>query len=276
MCRLFGLLGAPVTQAAPWLLEGDRSFLAQAHASEETAQKDGWGIAWYDARRTPRIDQGIRGAFEATERPRFEQAARAAHGPVVLAHLRHASNPMGLPHSRLIALENCQPFTHDGALFVHNGEISLPREIRPRLGRFEERVRGVNDSEILFWLFTNHLQSVGDPVSAYVRARADLEEVWREQGMRPNLPYTGLNVIYSRGPNELWAFCHWRGDHGGGLLDTEAPYYQMGYESDAKTVVVGSEPFSAQHPGWRRLENNHYLAARVEHGLVGVKTAPIA
>ncbi len=275
MCRLFGLLGTPVSRAEPWLLQSDRSFLAQSHVSEEQAQKDGWGIAWYDAHRIARIEQGIHGAFEATDRARFEAAARAARGPVVLGHLRHASNPMGLPRSRLLALENCQPFGHNGSLFIHNGEITLPRETRPRLGKLEGHVKGVNDSEVLFWLFTSHLESLADPLAAYARTRKDLEEVWRENGKHPELPYSGLNVIYTRGPNEIWAFCHWLGEHGGGLLNAGQPYFRMGYQSDAKTLVIGSEPFSAQHPDWRPLENNQYLVAHVEHGLVGVKTGEI-
>lgn len=275
MCRLFGLLGTPVTRAERWLLEMDRSLMVQSHVSEEVAQKDGWGLAWYDTRRAPKIEQGIHGAFEATEKTRFETAARAARGPVVLGHLRHASNPMGLPRSRLLALENCQPFTHEGALFIHNGEITLPRETRPRLGKFEDHVRGVNDSEVLFWLFTNHLAAVGDPVAAFGKTRKDLEEVWKENGKHPDQPYSALNVIYTRGPNELWAFCHWLGDHGGGLLDTGRPYFQMGYQSDAKSLIVGSEPFAAKHPEWRPFENNTYLVGHVEHGLVGVKTGTI-
>ena len=275
MCRLFGLLAGPKTLAAPWLVESDRALLVQSHASEATAQADGWGVAWYDQARLPQVEKGARGAFDPGERERFEQVARRAHGPVVIGHLRRASNPMRLPRARLIGLENAQPFTHEGYLFAHNGEIPLPRETRPRLGKFEASVRGVNDSEVLFWLFVRHLEALGDPLEAYRHSRADLEQVWEGSARRTPYPYTGLNVVFTRGPRELWAFCLWKGDHGPALLAREQPYYRMGYWTDTKMLLVGSEPFESRSDGWRPLENGEYLNAQADHGLVAVRTGSI-
>ncbi len=270
MCRLFALLGNPMTPADPWLVATDRSLLAQSHATPETAQPDGWGIGWYTAKRTPRIEKGICGAFE--EPKRFTAAAQAARGPAVLAHLRHASNPMNLPRERLIGLENSQPFGFQNYLFVHNGHIPLPRETRPLLGRLEERIRGVNDSEVLFWLLVKHIDAIGDPRRAYEEAVGDLVGVWEAQGRPTEHPYSGLNVLLTRGPNELWAFCHWRGEHGGGLLDGSRPYYQLAYLADAKQCVVGSEPFDSKRGDWRNLANGEFLVARNVQGLLAVET----
>jgi predicted glutamine amidotransferase len=275
MCRLFGLLGSPVTPAEEWLVTTDHSLLAQSHASPETAQTDGWGIAWFPSTRTPRVEKGVGGAYEATERDRFVASAKAARGPVVIGHLRHASNPMKLPPERLIGLENSQPFRYGSILFAHNGSIMLPRETRPLLGRFEENVQGVNDSEVLFWLLVRHTEETGDPVRAYALAVDELTQVWRENGTPPEGPYTGLNVLFSRGPNELWAFCHWNGEHGGGLMDPTRKYYQMAYAADAKQAIIGSEPFDTTRSDWRNLNNGEYLQAQVAHGLVAVRTGPI-
>jgi predicted glutamine amidotransferase len=273
MCRLFGLLGNPSTPADPWLVTSDRSLLLQSDASPETQQRDGWGIAWYTAARALRVEKGIGGAFE--EPDRFTRAAHAARGPVVIGHLRHASNPMDLPRERLLGLENSQPFTEGSYLFAHNGKLPLPRETRARLGRYEGRVRGVNDSEVFFWLLVQHVESSGDPLQAYARAVADLEAVWDAAGRGPPEPYTGLNLLFTRGPNELWAFCHWRGEHGGGLLDPHRPYYRMAYLADAKQCVVGSEPFDSTRADWRDLDNGEFLVARSVQGLVTVDTGRI-
>ena len=275
MCRLFGLLGGPVAPAEPWLVSTDRSLLRQSNASPEERQPDGWGIAWYPSTRVPRVEKGIGGAYEPLERDRFVAAARAAKGPVVLAHLRKASNPMNLPKERLIGLENSQPFVDRSTLFVHNGSIQLPREARTRIGPLESRIKGVNDSEVLFWLLMKHLESTGDPVGAFASTVNDLVDVWVEKGRPSGGPYTGLNVILSRGPNELWAFCHWLGEHGGGLIDKRRPYYQMTYAADARQVVVGSEPFDSTRADWRPLDNGQFLQAHVAEGLVGLKTGPI-
>ena len=275
MCRLFGLLASPVTPAEPWLVSTDRSLLAQSHVSEEESQPDGWGIAWYEKTRSPKIEKGVGGAYEPTEREHYLRAAKRAKGPVVFGHLRKASNPMDLPHDRLIALENSQPFSYASYLFAHNGSIPLPRETRPKLGKFEAFVQGVNDSEVLFYLFVRHLEELGDPVGAYSRVLFDLNEVWEAEGKPKTGPYSGLNLLFSRGPNEVWAFCHWRGEHGTRLMDPTRPYYEMAYAADAKQAVVGSEPFDSTRGDWHAIPNGTYFYAHSAHGLVAVKTGAI-
>jgi predicted glutamine amidotransferase len=274
MCRLFGLLSSPAASPEPWLVSTDRSLLRQSHRSEKTAQRDGWGIGWYEATRTPRVELGVGGAFESGERERFVAAAARASSPMVISHLRAASNPMMLRRERLIALENVQPFTYKSYLFAHNGSIPFPRETRPLLGKFERKVMGVNDSEVLFWLFLRHLEDHVDPLAAYSETVRDLVRVWERQGAPPRGPYDGLNVLFSRGPNELWAFCHSRGEHGTRFFD-DRPYYEMTYLADAKQVIVGSEPFDSHRSDWLPLPDTSYLCAQSSHGLVATRGGAI-
>src|ERR1700688_2430835 len=178
MCRLLGVLGDRLTPVEPWLVSSEHSLLAQSNVSVEHAQKDGWGIGWDENTRRPRIEKGIGGAFEPSEKEHFIRASHDAHGPVVIGHLREASNPMNLPRERLISLENSQPYSYGGLLFAHNGLIPFPRETRALLGKFERKVIGVNDSEVLFWLFVRHVEELGDPLQAYTRTVQDLVGVW--------------------------------------------------------------------------------------------------
>jgi len=273
MCRLFGLLGTETTPAEPWLVTTDRSLFAQSNVTPATSQPDGWGIAWYPGGGPPRVEKGIHGASE--DRDAFDAAARAARGPVVLGHLRKASNPMRLPRRRLIGLENSQPFLNDRTVFAHNGSIPLPRETRPSLGPFESSLRGVNDSEVLFLLMLRHTTELGDPLRGYAAAVADLDRVWRAEGSPKGGPYSGLNVLFARDPTELWAFCLWRGEHGSALLDPRRPYYELAYLADARQVVVGSEPFDTTRSDWTSIPNGHFLHARADRGLVTVESGPI-
>lgn len=275
MCRLFGLLGSSLTPAEPWLVSTDRSLLAQSDTSPEHRQNDGWGIGWYETTRTAKVEKGIHGAFQPEEKEHYLRAAHRAKGPVVIGHIRDASNPLGLPKERLIALENSQPFSYGSYLFAHNGMIPLPRETRPLLGKFEANVQGVNDSEVLFWLIVHHLETMADPLAAYSRTVEDLQKTWGQSGNPGAAPYSGLNVLFSRGPNELWAFCLYLGEHGGRLLDPSHPYYEMTYAADAKHVVVGSEPFDERSEGWHSIPNGTYLYAHRAHGLVALKTGAI-
>lgn len=275
MCRLFGMLTTRPESAAPWLLSTERSLLAQSNVPSETAQKDGWGIGWFDEGGRARVEKGTGGAFEESERDRFARAARSAAGSLVVGHLRHASNPLQLPRERLIALENSQPFENHTALFAHNGMIPFPIETRPMLGVHEPEVRGVNDSEVLFWLLVRNTEETGDPLVGYMRTVEDLVRVWQGLKRPPIPPFSGLNVLYAPSPNELWAFCEWTGDHGTGLFDHGRRYYEMTYSATPHRVVVGSEPFDLEHGVWRSLASGTYLRARATDGHLEVKVAPI-
>ena len=134
----------------------------------------------------------------------------------------------------------------------------------------------MNDSEVLFWLLLHHIDTLGDPVAAYARAVEDLDRVWAERG-RPAKPmaYTGLNVILTRGPNELWAFDRYLGDHGTALLDEERPYYEMAYRADENRLVVASERLDGEHEAWRPLRNGHFLHARIVGDSVQIRTGAL-
>jgi predicted glutamine amidotransferase len=275
MCRLFGQLTTHAEPAAPWLVRTDRSLLAQSHASPETAQRDGWGVAWFTSEGRPHVVKGVRGAFEPGDREQFEAAANAAQPPLVIGHLRHASNPLGLTHAELLGPENSQPFDSHTAIFAHNGSIPLPRETKPFLGVHEHQVRGVNDSEVLFWLLVRNSEEVGDPLRGYLRTVEDLVRVRIATKIPTASAFSGLNVLYAPSPSELWAFCLWTGDHGCGLLDASRPYYQMTYRANAHTVVVGSEPFDHEHGQWTPLPSGQYLHARTDAGRLSVTTGKI-
>ncbi|MFZ0699904.1 MAG: class II glutamine amidotransferase [Thermoplasmata archaeon] len=274
MCRLFTQLTVSDRPAHAWLLDSERSLLRQSNASPETAQADGWGIAWYEPDGRIRLEKGVEGAFAPSERAHFERASREARGTLIVGHLRHASNPLGLPREKLLALENSQPFHDAKDIFAHNGAIPLPNETRPYLGRYSANVRGVNDSEVLFWLLAHHVEGSGNPLEAYARTVEDLVRVWEANGRPGNAPYSGLNVLFARGPDELWAFCHWKGEVGCGLLASDRPYYEMTYREEPGQLIVGSEPFDGR-VGWTNLANGRYLAARREGHRLRIRTGPI-
>jgi predicted glutamine amidotransferase len=276
MCRLFGLLTTrDDDRAEPWLVGTERSLLAQSHASPETAQRDGWGVGWYVDPTRVRVEKGIHGAFEPSERERFLAAARASRPPLVIGHLRHASNPLGLPSDRLLGTENSQPFDTHTQLFAHNGSIPFPNETRPFLGVHEEKVKGVNDSEVLFGLLARNTEETRDPLRGFVQSVEDLVRVWIGAGRPKSPPFSGLNVLYAPSSSELWAFCLWTGDHGPGLLDRSRRYYEMAYLAAPHRVVIGSEPFDAEHGAWSSLTSGTYLRALQTDGRVELRRGSI-
>jgi predicted glutamine amidotransferase len=275
MCRLFGLLATNPEPAEPWLVRSDRSLLAQSNQSPEHAQRDGWGIAWFESSGRTRVVKGTGGAFEPTEREAYLAAAAEAHSTLVIGHLRHASNPLRLPHEQLLGLENSQPFGTHTVLFAHNGGIPFPNETRPFLGVHEKEVRGVNDSEVLFRLLVRHQEEIHDPLRSYARAVEDLDRVWIGLGRPAVPPYSGLNVLFSTGPDDLWAFCAYTGEHGGCFFEPGRPYYEMTYRREPNRLVVGSEPFDGERSGWESLPSGTYLHGSRVGGHVQVETGPI-
>ncbi len=270
MCRLLGVLSPVEVSARPWLLDSERSLFAQSNVSRETAQRDGWGIGWFDGDDRIHVQKGVRGAFEAAEKEHFRLVAGSARSRNLIGHLRHASNPMNLPREKLLALVNSQPFDDGRVLFAHNGAIPLPTETRPLLGKLGTRVQGVNDSEVLFWLLVKRFNESGDPLKAYAAARLDLQSVWADHGRPSGGPWSGLNVLFSPLPDELWAFCCYEGDHGHNLCDEGQPYYQMSYQETPAGLVVGSEPFDAHRERWTPLLNGEFLHGRIHDGKVVV------
>src|SRR5215472_8849478 len=118
MCRLFGSLSVEAAPVSRWLVGSERSLLRQSNTSAANAQTDGWGIAWYDGERRSTLVKGAHGAWEPAEKERYLEAAERAAGPLVVGHLRHASNPMGLPKEQLIGPVNSQPFAFGDTLFA--------------------------------------------------------------------------------------------------------------------------------------------------------------
>ncbi len=191
MCRLFGLLSDPPVPATRWLTVSDRALLRLANVSPGGRQGDGWGIGWYDTERRTHVEKGIGCADDPQEREEFTASAERAEGPLVLGHLRKASNPMGLPVEQLRALVNSQPFAHGSTLFIHNGAIALPNETRGLTGRYASAIRGVNDSEVLFYLLLRHMDESLDPAQAFARTVADLNQVWTTNARTKPFPVLG-------------------------------------------------------------------------------------
>ena len=271
MCRLLGVLSPQEISSRPWLLDSERSLFAQSNVSPEWAQKDGWGIGWFDTEGRIHVQKGIRGAFEPSEKEHFRLIAGSARSHNLIGHLRHASNPMNLPREQLLSLVNSQPFEDGQTLFGHNGAIPLPRETRPLLGPLDGKVQGVNDSEVLYWLLEKHFLESGDARDAYVRARADLVDVWERHGRPEKGPWSGLNVLFAPAPDELWAFCCYHGEYGHNLCDEGQPYYQMSYQETPTALVIGSEPFDSHRENWNALSNGEFLHGRIHNGRVLVE-----
>ncbi|KAF0125665.1 MAG: glutamine amidotransferase [Elusimicrobia bacterium] len=256
---------------------GPLSLPAQASADPSRRQADGWGVG----RVAP--DGGI-AALErsasplADAVPSFTRTLRRAAGPgTLIAHVRDASNPLGLSRARLVRPENNHPFAGEGLLFAHNGTLSICPEIRENLGSCAARLRGASDSEVLFWQLVKMRDAYGDLALAVEMALDEIWTVWGScSGDRPGVkaPYRGLNIFVSDG-SRLCVLCHYplkkKKDS---LLTPGWDWGEIAWRTSPGGAVFSSEPLDAGP--WRRLREGELADAVLSGGKIKVSVRGIA
>jgi predicted glutamine amidotransferase len=263
MCRVMGVFSGRSTSAFAPLVETDKSLWRQSTAQPRQRQEDGWGLAWFRGDKGPRVFKSS-GSLPR-EKKRWTDAARRAQGKIILSHIRRASNPRGLPLSRLRGKNNAQPFLDGRWVFVHNGSIPFPDDAARFLGAWRKKVRGLNDSEVLFWLIRKEMDRSGSVRRALSRVRTILREVHR-RSIRKNPEgaasfHGGINILLSDGVR-LWAYAETppspRAGRTKSLCSPEWPYYRMAFLPEADRVIVASEPLW-RGARWRALNSGELL-----------------
>ena len=123
MCRLYARISVEPKNSLQDLSQAPFSLLKQSRANLKILQKDGWGILGL-AGQEWRGFKSREACFD--ESKKFGQASEKIISPVILAHIRRASNPRKLPKSRLQRLVNSQPFFHKNLIFSHNLTLNIP------------------------------------------------------------------------------------------------------------------------------------------------------
>lgn len=160
MCRLLGYLGSPI-QLDKLLYKPEHSLIVQSYKPREleTAilNADGFGVGWYHTQKdtTPYTYRNLLPIWNDLNLP---QISRYVESGCVVGYVRSATPGLA------VDMSNCQPFTSDRLLFIHNGYINnfrktLYRPIRKSLNDHTyELIKGTTDSEHIFALLINELQ----------------------------------------------------------------------------------------------------------------------
>ena len=160
MCRLLGYLGKSI-ELDKILYEPEHSLIVQSYQPKEMEEAllnaDGFGVGWYDDRKIadPYRYRNIQPIWSDLNLPNLSRYVRSQ---CVLSYVRSATPGLA------VDLSNCQPFTRDRILFIHNGYIknfrkTLYRSIRNCLADSTyELIQGTTDSEHIFALIIDRLQ----------------------------------------------------------------------------------------------------------------------
>ncbi len=267
MCRITAVLSTRPAANRDLLAGNPKSLLAQAGAVKGSYQDDGWGIGFYRGT-GPAVIKSPRPA--RLERKAFAAAADAAVSRVTIAHLRAASNPLRLPKAGLVSRANTQPFSADGLVFAHNGTLFIKDEIRSLLGKYASRVKGTNDSEVLFWQTVKMLDAYGSPETALEMALDEIRTVWlscRDGYPGRRAPYLGLNLFLAS-RDSLTVLCHSPAKKEKGALLTRGwEYGRIAWRRERNRVVFSSEPADAG-PGWKKMDDSGLARAEARGGKI--------
>lgn len=193
---------------------------------------DGFGIGWYDEQ-LHRIPYTYKNVLPIWNDANLPQLARYIQSSCYLGYVRSATTALS------VDMINCQPFTHQNLLFIHNGFIddfrsSLYRPIRNQLHDFVyQRIAGTTDSEHIFALILNELEA---------DAELSLQQALHNTITRlielaqPNKISFSANIVLSNG-QEL-AACRYSN------RELSPTLYYIQDQSLADAVIIASEPFS--------------------------------
>ncbi len=161
MCRLLGYLGKPI-QLNQLLYKPKHSLIVQSYQPREMTaglmNVDGFGIGWYHQEKTdnPYTYKNTLPIWSDINLPHL---SRYVESGCVLGYVRSATPPLA------VDLSNCQPFSQEKLLFIHNGFIHNFRQTlyRPLRNQFSDEVyqliNGTTDSEHIFGLILTQLQA---------------------------------------------------------------------------------------------------------------------
>jgi glutamine amidotransferase len=266
MCRLFGQLSRNPRNALEAFCDAPYSLVPISSAQTRRAQRDGWGVGWFDAAGRPRIVKSAKPLFE--EKGRAAAAARQAVSRAVIGHVRAASNPKGLPTRAIMGAVNNQPFAEGSWLFAHNGTLEIPDEVAGLLGPSRAKLRSKNDSEVYFRQFLKFLAAYGDAGQALEACARETLAVWKvRRALYPKKrsPFTGLNAVVSNG-RELHALSLYPAFPKLRSLGRGAQAWgTMSLRTASDSVLVASEDLDASGR-WRRLPPGTLVSARFVGG----------
>ena len=252
MCRLLGYLGSNI-QLDRLLEKPEHSLIVQSYQPREMTSgllnADGFGIGWYHPNKQafPYTYKNVVPIWSDINIPPL---SRYVESNCILGYVRSATP--GLP----VDLINCQPFTQEQIVFIHNGYIdnfrkSLYRPIRETLNDFTyQAIRGTTDSEHIFALIITQLQT--NPHLSLQQALVNALNKLTELAQGEQVCFSA-NIVISDGKQLVasrYAHCqvnptlYWLRDD---------PLYP-------DSVIVASEPFFEGN--WKNCPTNSIISVR--------------
>lgn len=246
MCRWLSYFGESLF-LEQLLFEPDYSLIDQslnARESVTTTNGDGFGVAWFGARKEPGLFREVLPAWNDSN---LRNLAHHIHSPLFFAHVRAST---GTATSR----QNCHPFSVRHWLFMHNGQIGEYEKVRRQIDNllpddlYAHR-KGTTDSEAIFLLMlANGLDE--DPKTASEQTIRQVVGLMKEAGIAQ--PFR-MTAAFADGDN-LYALRF--------SNDDKPPSLYYGHSGNG--LVVVSEPLDGNTASWNAMAPDSMLTAKAD------------
>lgn len=194
MCRLFAGIA---TENYSWRHELD-AFAKLADSGLRAPHSDGWGIGFFLEPLASPAGKGTassasaqvenlhveKAPYPATADPRFKKTAEKAISRICIAHVRKASCGAN-------TYENSQPFSVEGLIFAHNGELDYQKTKSLLSEEYASKITGQSDSELYALLVAQEIERAGDTLAGIKNA---LSKIFESGALK-----TSLNFVMSDG-----------------------------------------------------------------------------
>ena len=232
MCRFLAWSGVP-RFLDELVLDQKQSLVEQsknALIGKTPINADGFGVAWYGARKTPCLYKDTHPAWADRN---LKQLAHHTQSHLFFAHVR-ASTGMATSHN------NCHPFSVKKWCFMHNGQAGGHEKFRQALDAmipsdlYQFRY-GATESEAIFLIAMGYGLK-HDPVGAMAQAVHDVQKLAAEKGQRPHMRFA---ACWSDGKRLFAARM---------ASDRFAP--SLYYKHCETGVIISSEPLDDSASSW--------------------------
>lgn len=251
-----------------FVTKSSRSLLKHSNFDPSSIEKDGWGIGYFEKGKT-NVVKSFKPLFKDFKK--LENLSGKAS--VFLAHITDASNPTSLPVKKFISIENSQPFCSQGFIFCHNGTLCIPDAIAENLGPLKKNIKGLNESEVLFWQIMKSFSAYGDPVTALRMAVDEINTVWisvKENYSRKGItvPYKGLNIVLAQ-KDALYCLCLYpENSKKKAIMTLQRTFGMMALRKEKDLFILSSEPLDEGN--WENIPSGFILIAKKKSGEIAV------
>ena len=280
MCRFLVYKGHGMSMS-DLLLRTEQSLIMQSYRArerEEPLNGDGFGVGWYahDIDPVPCVFTSIQPAWSNRNLFRLSEKIRST---CFFAHVRAASPGF------FVNEFNCHPFQHEQFLWMHNGNIGGFHAIKRRLREslyddYYNLIQGTTDSEHAFAVFMNQLgkhnnnptiSHLRDALLATIAAIRDMQEsAGISEPSRLNFAgRDGHSLLVSRYASTADAEPPTLYISSGDRLEIRENRYRMvTADSPPNTVIIASEPLTAERSDWQPVKRNHLVLVTPEQEIV--------